>query len=61
MSTIADTMREVALDAERDASRLDGMPFTGANVARVFGETLAMLAAVAQAVALLAEQLESRT
>ncbi len=44
---LADVARMVRDDAVNDSARLDGKPFNGAAVAETFGETLAMVHALA--------------
>lgn len=48
----------VIADCEADAKALDGMPLTGRTVGERFGETLAMISALAVQVDLLAQLLE---
>lgn len=56
MSGISDTMRQVQADCKSDAAALDSTPFTPRGVGESLGTILAMLAAVARAVELLAEE-----
>lgn len=46
-----DVLREVQADCARDAAALDGQPFTGRVVAEAFGNTLAMVDALARILA----------
>jgi hypothetical protein len=43
-----DVLREIEADAERDAAALDGQAFNGRVVAEQFGNTLAMVQALAR-------------
>lgn len=40
--------KQIIVDTEKDAARLEGRPFTGREVATVFGETLATVQALAK-------------
>jgi hypothetical protein len=48
--TPLEVVREIVADCERDAMKLDGRLFDARNVAEVFGETLAMVQALAKVV-----------
>lgn len=61
LAKIADTMRQVAADCETDATALDRTPFTPRGMGETFGATLAMIAAVAKATAVLADELAGRS
>lgn len=56
LEEIPEVMREVFSDCAADAHRTEGLALTGRNVGELFGSTLAMVAAVAKAVELLAEE-----
>lgn len=56
VSGIAETMRQIQADCHSDAKALDSTPFTPRGVGESLGTVLAMLAAVARAVELLAEE-----
>lgn len=58
-SQLAEVMREVQKDCKADALSLDGSVINGRLLGEAFGNTLAMLAAVARAVEVLAEQIDS--
>ncbi len=45
-----ETVRLIREDAKADAKRYDGMPLTGDTVGEAFGNTLAMIAALADIV-----------
>lgn len=47
---IREVARMVKADAERDAMSLDGKPFDGRTVAAQFGQTLAAVCALADAI-----------
>lgn len=59
LTTIAEAMRTVQADCEQDAAQVDSTPFTPRGVGETFGNTLAMLAAVARAVELLSEKVDA--
>jgi hypothetical protein len=46
--TPQEVVREIIADCERDAAKLETRPFDARNVAEVFGETLAMVQALAK-------------
>lgn len=46
----AHALKLIMDDAQKDASSLDGMPFTGATVAPAFGNLLAMVHSLARIV-----------
>jgi hypothetical protein len=52
-------MRQVQQDCKNDAAALDRTTFTPRGVGEALGTTLAMVAAVARAAELLAEELET--
>lgn len=52
----AERMRMVRDDAKADATRLDSTPFTPRGIGETFGQVLAMIAAIADTVAVLAEE-----
>lgn len=49
--TPAEVCRAIAADCETDALALDGQPFDGRHIATQFGNTLAMLSALAKVTA----------
>ena len=53
---LIERMKMVIEDCEVDASQLDGKAFNGRNVAQLFGQQLAMIGAIADAVRQLAEE-----
>lgn len=55
----ADVMREVEKDCATDATALDSTPFTPRGIGETFGNTLAMLAAVAHACAVAHDRIAS--
>lgn len=50
MMTPLEVVREIATDCERDVIAMQGQPLTGPNVAKWFGETLAMIQALAKVI-----------
>lgn len=50
VEAVRDQLHAISRDAKRDARSLDGMPFTGSVVARVFGLQLSMIARLAEIV-----------
>ena len=58
---LAETMRMVAADCAEDATKLDSTPFTPKGIGSVLGEHLAMIATVAQGIAIVADELDELT
>lgn len=48
--TALEVVREIIADCEADVAKREGQEFTGRNVAEYFGETLAMIQALAKVV-----------
>ena len=56
--TLTESMELIAADCETDVRHFDGQPFTGKTVGTQFGNTLAMVAAIARAVTVLSERID---
>jgi len=57
LAQLAETMRTVAADCKDDATKLDQTPFTPRGIGETLGAVLAMVAACANGVAAVADQL----
>lgn len=55
---LREVLTDIAADAEKDAKALDGKPFDARTVAKTFGETLAMVHALANVSLALLEDTE---
>ena len=58
MSEIADTLRQIADDCATDVQDYEGAQITGKQLGVMFGNTLAMLAAVAKIAAIMSDRID---